>query len=74
MLKKRPCAFAQGRFLSGSVQEISFEKVLVSQFFCRQAKETAAVGAHNILAVGAASAYVLQIAAASDGLHEGEKQ
>ena len=48
------------------------EEILISQGFCRQPEHHAAVRTHDVLAVFAAAAYVFQISAAANGLHNGE--
>ena len=57
---------------SKRITELSLKKVLISQLLCRQPEHDAAVWTHNILAVLIDTADVFQIAAASDGLHNGK--
>ena len=54
------------------IKKLSLEEILISQGFCRQPEHHAAVRTHDVLAVFAAAAYVFQISAAANGLHNGE--
>lgn len=54
------------------VKELSFIKILVTKFLCRQPEHDAAIRTYDILAVFAAPTDILQISAASDSFHDWE--